>query len=163
MRRRVLIFLTVCFILASGVSSAVARRDKKKSKQTSARASAKRAKPRARSTRRGRISRTGRRHRNSRAIHASTRQPRSSIPRERVIEIQERLAALGFFDGPASGDYDQSTIDAMKRFQARHGLSASGLPSAPSLKRLGVSKNSNDGYSTPVKRDAVLSPDNRKD
>lgn len=79
------------------------------------------------------------------------------------MEIQERLAAMGFFEGPASGDYDQSTIDAMKRFQARHGLAKSGLPSAPSLKRLGVSKNSNDGYSTPVKSDATLSRENRNE
>jgi hypothetical protein len=41
----------------------------------------------------------------------------------------------------------------MKRFQGDNRLSATGLPSAHTLKRLGVSKRSNDGYAIPVKRD----------
>ena len=54
-------------------------------------------------------------------------------------------------DGPASGLYDDSTIDAMKQYQAKNGLSQTGLPSARLLKKLGVAKRSNDGYAVPVK------------
>jgi peptidoglycan hydrolase-like protein with peptidoglycan-binding domain len=53
-------------------------------------------------------------------------------------------------DSPASGLYDDATIDAMKEFQARNGLSQTGLPSARLLKKLGVPKGSNDGYAVPV-------------
>jgi peptidoglycan hydrolase-like protein with peptidoglycan-binding domain len=69
-----------------------------------------------------------------------------------VLEIQTALIKAGLLAEPASGEYDETTIGAMKRFQIRHGLPASGLPTASTLKVLGVSKNSNDGYSTPVKR-----------
>jgi hypothetical protein len=55
-------------------------------------------------------------------------------------------------DGPASGLYDDATIDAMKEFQARIGLSQTGLPSAMLLRKLGVPKGSNDGYAVPVKK-----------
>ena len=53
-------------------------------------------------------------------------------------------------DGPASGLYDEATIEAMKKFQAANGMSQTGLPSAPLLKKLGVPKRSNDGYAVPV-------------
>lgn len=74
------------------------------------------------------------------------------IPAERVMEIQGALIKAGYMDGPASGLYDDSTIEAMKRFQAKNGLSQTGLPSATLLKKLGVPKRSNDGYAVPVKR-----------
>lgn len=74
----------------------------------------------------------------------------SGISTERVTEIQNALIQAGFLAGPASGTYDESTGDAMKKFQSRHGLPATGLPSAHTLKQLGVSKRSNDGYAVPV-------------
>jgi len=46
--------------------------------------------------------------------------------------------------------YDDATIVAMKEFQAKNGLSQTGLPSARLLKKLGVPKRSNDGYAVPV-------------
>lgn len=72
------------------------------------------------------------------------------IPSERVTEIQKALIKAGYLDGPASGQYDDATIQAMKQFQADNGLSQTGLPSAPLLKKLGVPKRSNDGYAVPV-------------
>jgi peptidoglycan hydrolase-like protein with peptidoglycan-binding domain len=69
-----------------------------------------------------------------------------------VTEIQNALIKAGFMDGPATGMYDDATIDAMKDYQARNGLSQTGLPSAPLLKKLGVPKRSNDGYAVPVTR-----------
>jgi hypothetical protein len=43
------------------------------------------------------------------------------------------------------------TVQAMKQFQNENKLPDTGLPSAHALKRLGVSKRSNDGYAVPVK------------
>jgi hypothetical protein len=75
----------------------------------------------------------------------------SGIPSERVVEIQNALIKLGYLEGPASAEYDETTISAMKQFQIDNHLSPTGLPSAHSLKKLGVSKTSKDGYSVPVK------------
>jgi peptidoglycan hydrolase-like protein with peptidoglycan-binding domain len=80
----------------------------------------------------------------------STRPASTAIPTDRVTEIQRALIKEGYLDGQASGQYDDSTTAAMKQFQADNGLAASGLPSAASLKKLGVSKRSNDGYAVPI-------------
>jgi peptidoglycan hydrolase-like protein with peptidoglycan-binding domain len=69
-----------------------------------------------------------------------------------VTEIQNALIKAGYMDGPASGQYDETTIDAMKQFQAANRLPQTGLPSATVLKKLGVSKRSNDSYAVPVNR-----------
>jgi hypothetical protein len=52
--------------------------------------------------------------------------------------------------GDPSGQYDGATTAAMKQFQSGNGFHATGLPSAEALKKLGVSKRSNDGYAVPV-------------
>ncbi|HKG23297.1 MAG TPA: peptidoglycan-binding domain-containing protein [Blastocatellia bacterium] len=80
-------------------------------------------------------------------------QPRvvaSGIQSDRVIEIQNALMKAGAYEGPSTGQYDETTSAAMKRFQVNNGLPATGLPSAHTLKKLGVSKRSNDGYAVPV-------------
>lgn len=61
------------------------------------------------------------------------------IPPERVSEIQTALAKRGYFSGTPNGRYDDSTKDAMRRFQADNNLTVSGLPSARTLKLLGLS------------------------
>jgi putative peptidoglycan binding protein len=81
---------------------------------------------------------------------AAPRQSGSGIPSERVMEIQTALIKAGYLEGPASGSYDENTIQAMKQFQGSNRLSQTGMPSASTLKKLGVSKRSNDGYATPV-------------
>jgi hypothetical protein len=86
------------------------------------------------------------------AIASNISRPAPGISTERVTEIQNALIKAGYLDGPASGQYDDATIEAMKRFQADSGLSRTGLPSAAVLKKLGVSKRSNDGYAVPVNR-----------
>jgi hypothetical protein len=72
------------------------------------------------------------------------------IPGDRVTEIQNALIKAGYLEGPASGQYDDATVQAMKEFQSANGFSATGAPSAPALKKLGVAKRSNDGYAMPV-------------
>jgi peptidoglycan hydrolase-like protein with peptidoglycan-binding domain len=74
----------------------------------------------------------------------------SGIPTERVAEIQRALIKEGYLEGQASGQYDDATIAAMKQFQTDNGYPASGMPSAYTLKKLGVSKRTNDGYAVPI-------------
>jgi len=83
-------------------------------------------------------------------VAAAPRPTGSGIPGERVTEIQNALIKAGYLDGPASGQYDDATVQAMKEFQSANGFSATGAPSAPALKKLGVAKRSNDGYAMPV-------------
>ncbi len=83
-------------------------------------------------------------------VASGASRPAPGIPTERVTEMQNALIKAGYMDGPASGQYDDATIEAMKQFQADNGLSQTGLPSAPLLKKLGVPKRSNDGYAVPV-------------
>jgi murein L,D-transpeptidase YcbB/YkuD len=89
----------------------------------------------------------------SAAVDPGSVNPRAAaagIPPERVTEIQKALIKAGYLDGPTTGQYDDKTIDAMKEFQADNGLPETGAVSAPALKKLGVSKHTNDGYAVPV-------------
>jgi murein L,D-transpeptidase YcbB/YkuD len=84
------------------------------------------------------------------AAAPSSPRPASGISPERVTEIQHALIKAGYLDGAATGQYDEITVQAMKQFQAASGLPETGTPTAASLKKLGVSKRSNDGYAVPV-------------
>ena len=67
----------------------------------------------------------------------------------RVTQIQTALISKGFLVGPPNGVYDQPTFQAMAAFQARNGWNAVGVPTADSLKALGVPKTSGRTYMTP--------------
>lgn len=87
----------------------------------------------------------------ARATESAVPRPTSGgIQSERATEIQKALIKAGYMDGPPSGQYDDATTQAMKQYQSANGLPQTGLPSAPLLKKLGVSKRSNDGYAVPV-------------
>jgi hypothetical protein len=75
----------------------------------------------------------------------------SGIALERVMEIQNALLKVGYYQGEATGIYDENTKQAMKQYQQANNLQASGLPSAHALKKLGVSKRKNDDYAVSVK------------
>jgi peptidoglycan hydrolase-like protein with peptidoglycan-binding domain len=57
---------------------------------------------------------------------------------ERISEIQQALAKDGSFTGTPSGKWDDSTAEAMKKFQAGHGLNPSGKLDALTLQKLGL-------------------------
>ena len=57
---------------------------------------------------------------------------------ERITEIQQALAKNGALSGEPSGKWDDSTTDAMRKFQAAHGLNANGKLDAPTLNQLGL-------------------------
>lgn len=46
-----------------------------------------------------------------------------------VLNVQEKLRELGYYDGPLSGKLDSETQKAFKRFEKDHGLPNDGLPS----------------------------------
>jgi hypothetical protein len=48
------------------------------------------------------------------------------------------LIREGYLQGDASGQWDTRTHDAMLRYQMDHGFSATGLPEAKSLMKLGL-------------------------
>jgi cytoskeletal protein RodZ len=73
------------------------------------------------------------------ASKRSRRQPGQKAPTsDRVNEIQSALAKDGSFAGEPNGKWDDSTSDAMRKFQASHGLNPTGKLDALTLQRLGL-------------------------
>ena len=57
---------------------------------------------------------------------------------ERITEIQEALSKNGAMSAAPSGKWDDSTADAMRKFQAAHGLNPTGKLDAQTLNHLGL-------------------------
>jgi peptidoglycan hydrolase-like protein with peptidoglycan-binding domain len=69
---------------------------------------------------------------------------------DRINEIQGALAKNGAYTGELSGKWDDSTVEAMKKFQASHGLNPSGKMDALTLQKLGLgSDTAGMGVPTP--------------
>ena len=56
---------------------------------------------------------------------------------ERINEIQDALAKRGIFTGEPTGKWDDSTVDAMRKFQTENHLNPTGKLDAPTLQKLG--------------------------
>ncbi|HYL97870.1 MAG TPA: peptidoglycan-binding domain-containing protein [Blastocatellia bacterium] len=112
------------------------------------------------SRRRGRDGRHHYYYASDTAVQSPGGQANSGIPSQRVTEIQRALIKGGYLEGDPSGQYDSATVQAMKDFQSANGFSATGLPSASALKKLGVARTSGDGYSVPINKavDSDLKP-----
>jgi peptidoglycan hydrolase-like protein with peptidoglycan-binding domain len=57
---------------------------------------------------------------------------------DRVREIQDALNRQGVFDGQPTGKWDDATVDAMKKFQDKHGINPTGKIDASTLNKLGL-------------------------
>jgi peptidoglycan hydrolase-like protein with peptidoglycan-binding domain len=69
---------------------------------------------------------------------------------DRINEIQGALAKNGAYTAGSSGKWDDSTVEAMKKFQAAHGLNPTGKMDALTLQKLGLgSETSGMGVPTP--------------
>jgi Putative peptidoglycan binding domain len=68
---------------------------------------------------------------------------------DRITEIQQALAKDGSYSAPPSGKWDESTIDAMKKFQTTHALNPSGKLDARTLEKLGLGSTT-AGVAEPV-------------
>lgn len=67
------------------------------------------------------------------------RQRAQTVPTPaRISEIQTALAAQGAYKGQPNGKWDSATIQAMKDYQSRHGLTATGKLDALTLQKLGL-------------------------
>jgi peptidoglycan hydrolase-like protein with peptidoglycan-binding domain len=71
--------------------------------------------------------------------HSKRRERGQTAPApERISEIQQALGKDGSFAGTPNGKWDDSTVGAMKKFQAGHGLNPSGKLDALTLQKLGL-------------------------
>lgn len=119
------------FGLAAGLSSARPQ-TKRSHRAAPTRSSAKRrttSRPHARtaSLKRKRYYRRSRKPRGQRAPTA-----------DRISEIQTALAKDGSYAGAPSGKWDGTTVEAMRKFQAGHGLNPTGKLDALTLQKLGL-------------------------
>lgn len=57
---------------------------------------------------------------------------------DRIREIQQALAKTGVYAAEPTGKWDAATTEAMKSFQASHGLAATGKLDARTLQKLGL-------------------------
>jgi peptidoglycan hydrolase-like protein with peptidoglycan-binding domain len=65
--------------------------------------------------------------------------------------VQQRLKDQGFFYGNVDGRESSETSAALRRFQIRHGLKVTGQLDEPTLRSLGVARNSPDPAPAPKK------------
>jgi len=61
-----------------------------------------------------------------------------TIESARVLEIQNALAAAGYYKQDPNGQWDDSTTKAMSAYQQANGFRTTGKPDALSLKKLGI-------------------------
>lgn len=71
---------------------------------------------------------------------------------EEVKQIQTKLKRWGYYNGNVDGVYGSDTLEAVKKFQKKNGLTADGIAGKSTLEALGIetgnsSSSSNSGYS----------------
>jgi peptidoglycan hydrolase-like protein with peptidoglycan-binding domain len=76
-------------------------------------------------------------HSHSRPQHARRKLPAAPTP-ERYQEIQQALAARGYYKGTANGTWNSDSVDALKRFQADQNLPPDGKLTSLSLIAMGL-------------------------
>lgn len=66
----------------------------------------------------------------------------------KVKEVQRRLKAWGYYNGEVDGKYGQGTIEAVQKFQKKHGLYITGVVNVSTAEKLGItlSSGSSSGY-----------------
>jgi len=70
---------------------------------------------------------------------SSRRERGQKVPTaDRITEIQQALAKDGSFTGKPNGKWDDSTMEATRKFQESHGLNPTGKLDAKTLQQLGL-------------------------
>ena len=72
------------------------------------------------------------------ATHAAVAHAQMAPTAARISEIQAALASEGAYQGEPNGKWDDATVDAMRQFQASHGLNPTGKIDALTLEKLGL-------------------------
>jgi peptidoglycan hydrolase-like protein with peptidoglycan-binding domain len=80
---------------------------------------------------------SGRGKKTSRKSNRRERGQKAPTP-DRISEIQQALAKDGSFTGKPNGKWDDSTIEATRKFQEAHGLNPTGKLDAKTLQQLGL-------------------------
>jgi peptidoglycan hydrolase-like protein with peptidoglycan-binding domain len=102
-------------------------------------ASAGPAKPRSSASKTPGSAASGKAHAKKTSKHSKRRERGQKVPTaDRITEIQQALAKDGSFTGSPNGKWNDSTVEAMKKFQAGHGLNPSGKLDALTLQKLGL-------------------------
>ncbi len=137
-----------CFLVVADSKAALQSTPQTKKKTNSASsAGAKTASRHSSPTRQTKGGSSARREQTTRQVKGSKRRlPRSSRARlaqlhldpQRVTEIQQALIREGALNGPPTGNWDDATRDAMRHYQSNNGFTATGLPDAKSLMKLGL-------------------------
>jgi peptidoglycan hydrolase-like protein with peptidoglycan-binding domain len=121
MRLRASLTVGLALLLAAGTCSA----------STGAKANRGSAKAAASAAAKSRVKKSGR--------HSKRREKGQQAPApERISEIQQALAKDGSFSGSPNGKWDDSTAEAMRKFQGSHGLAPTGKLDALTLQKLGL-------------------------
>ena len=76
---------------------------------------------------------------------------------DEVREVQRRLKNWGYYDGAVDGIYGPKTFQAVKKFQAKHGIATTGTVGPQTRAALGIPETGGAGY-TPAR--GVSSRDN---
>ena len=92
----------------------------------------------------------GKTHRSSKKTRSKAREKGQKAPTpERISEIQQALAKNGSFEGTPNGKWNDASVEAMKKFQAAHGLNPSGKLDALTLEKLGLGSQT-AGVAAPI-------------
>jgi peptidoglycan hydrolase-like protein with peptidoglycan-binding domain len=121
MRKTISLAVAILLVTGFGVSAARAQGAAPPAKKSAS------AKP-GTSTRRGKVRKS-----------SSRKEKGQKAPTaDRIKEIQQALTKDGSFSGTPNGKWDETTSEAMRKFQAGHGLNANGKLDAKTLQQLGL-------------------------
>lgn len=67
---------------------------------------------------------------------------------EEVKQIQTKLKRWGYYTGSVDGIYGSKTVEAVKYFQRKNGLTADGVAGPATLKAMGITSSSNSSSSS---------------
>ena len=127
---KLLIGLLALSVLCGGAFAATKKRVVK-ARYTAGKTGASRTTP-------GKHTASSRSKKSSRATAQSRRGYQSAPTPERYKEIQQALAAKGYYKGEANGQWGADSVDALRRFQTDQKLQADGKIGALSLIALGL-------------------------
>lgn len=65
-----------------------------------------------------------------------------------VTQIQTKLKRWGYYNGSVDGIYGSKTVEAVKYFQRKNGLTVDGIAGNATLKAMGISSSSSGGSSS---------------
>jgi len=104
---------------------------------------------------RGKSSKNSSKKKSSRK-RVTTQRGQKAPTADRITEIQEALAKDGSYSGTPTGKWDAATTEAMKNFQAGHGMNPTGKFDAKSLQKLGLGSQIT-GVAAPASRGPTAS------